>query len=273
MRVNRISSIVILVLPALALVVLVQCDFVSGGPPRNLRIVAETDSTVRVAWSVPNEGVPSAYVVYFKEVNKSGFQPLGSTTDTTFVMDPGGVTGVYKVVSRYGGETFESEARLSTEPVFTDTLTLGELNAALKSGYGWLRGDGTGAAFDVKEQLSQGEVDLYVTDLKLGLAGPDYYLASPNLGPLDPGGGVPVAAWRVSKFTPALVYEDKPLPAYVPGAYSDKRAIGTVPSAYGCYTEDGYYALVKVMSCNTALGQVKVRTWFQSVRGLRLLKH
>lgn len=228
---------------------------------------------MRIVWSAPVGGIPDDYLLYFKDVREPGFQLLGSLTDTICVIDPGGATGVYKVLARYGRETFDSGERLSTEPVYSDTVSLGELNTASTAGYGWWRGPGTGAAFDMRERLSEDEVDFYVTDFRSGSAGPDYYLASPHLAPADPGGGVPLASWRVSGFTPPLVYEDRPLPSAGSGIYADRQALGRVPAVYGCYTEDGHYALIKVVYWNVVSGQVKVKTWFQPVRGLRLVKH
>ncbi len=251
----------------------VQCDLVSGGPPTEVQIVADSDTTVVLVWAPPAEGTPSAYLVSFKEVGKQAYAPLGQTEDTIFFHNPHGVTGSYKVMAQFGGETYEALTKPSTVPILTDTLFQGELNAATSAGYGWRRETGVGAVFAMDDELNEKEVDFYITDFNSGFSGPKYWIASPDLGPTDPGGGVPVAGWRVSGFTPALVYEDMPLPAYSPSYYLEKQRIDTVPVAVACRTEDGYFALVKFTRQETGLGRVQVKSWFQLVKGLRLIKH
>lgn len=258
---------------AAVVAVSVRCDLVSGGPPAGLRIAAQTDSTVRVSWVAPAQGTPNSYLVYFMETGIPSFVPLGETEDTVFTHNPHGATGIYKVMARFGGETYEAEVKPSTVPVLTDSMVVGELNTTTRSGYSWARGSGVGATFAMDDQLNADGVDLYITDFKAGAAGPKYWVASPELGPQDPGGGVPMAPWRTSGFSPSLVYERSPLPAHDQYIYLDRRQIDTVPMAVGCYTEDGYYALVKFTEASPGLGRVTVKSWFQLVRGLRLIKH
>ena len=75
---------------------------IPSGPARSLSLRAETDSTVRLAWSPPVEGVPNLYRVMFKPVGQPPVVAL-ETSDTTGVHDPTGLTGDYRVLARFGG--------------------------------------------------------------------------------------------------------------------------------------------------------------------------
>ena len=270
---SRALGAVVLSVFATVMLSSVRCDSVSGGPPKGVRVMAVTDSTVMVLWSAPIEGTPEVYLLSFQQVNEEAFAPLGQTGDTTYVHDPQGVTGTYKVVAQFGDETYEATEKPSTVPVFTDTIPAGELNSTANSGYGWNRGSGLGGAYPMEDPLSVYEVDFYISDFDSGFAGPEYSIVTPDSGPADPGGGVVPGDWRASGFTSRLVHEDMPLPPYHQSVYERTRCIDTVPMVLGCHTEDNHYAVVRFTKSEKLLGQVRLKSWFQLVEGLRLVEH
>jgi len=269
--VNRVLTFGLIGL-ALALA-LSNCDIVNGGPPVDLGIATDSDTTVVLYWRAPANGTPNSYLVYFMPVNEHSFAPIRETQDTSFVHNPHGVTGTYKVLARFGAETFDSGDRPATEPWFADTMSVGELNSGHKPGYGWSR-SGPGAVTYAMDLAGNAyDVDFYITDMAVGSAGPVYRIASPDLGPTDPGGTVPPAAWRVTGFTQPVIYENEPLSRFDQYTYLDRRDLTTLPLAIGVHTEDGHFGLVKVLDVDSAAGRVLLKSWLQPLAGLRLIKH
>ena len=220
---------------------------IPGGRARNLSLRAETDTTVRLAWGPPVEG------------------------DTTCVHDPGGMTGEYRVLARFGGAYFEPEDTLSTIPVHTGTTTVGELSGPDKPGCGWPAPDRVAGTYDMSDTAWVDLVEFYVTDFKPGSNGPTYYLASPDLAPADSGGSVPAGRWQVTSFA-ELTDEQGPVPPVGDSAW---RSTARVPDAMvaACHTEQGYYAIVKVTQLRIQQKDLRLQAWFQPVQGLRLLRH
>jgi hypothetical protein len=189
------------------------------------------------------------------------------------VNDPIGSTGLYTVSARLGtAEAFSSET-LSIVPVYTDTTLLYELNAGGAAGYGWDSLTGLARRYSMQDTGNAGLVDAYFTDLAPGSAGPGYFLASPHLGPTDPGGQVPVGPWRRTWLAPVYGSPQMPLPEYDTITYTDFVDVTVAGSYNAAYTKDGYYALVKSIGVDPRDGTIRVLSWFQRVRGLRLIQH
>lgn len=244
---------------------------IPSGPARNLSIAAETDSTVRLTWSPPVEGVPSLYRVMFHPVGGGPPVVALETGDTTCVHDPSGMTGEYRVLAQFGGTYSEPAETLSTIPVHSGTTTVGELSSTGKPGCGWPEPGRSAATYDMSDTAWVDLVEFYVTDFKPGSSGPTYYLASPDLAPADSGGIVPVGRWRVTSFA-ELADEQSRLP---PTGDSVWKSSARVPDAMvaGCRTDQGYFAIVNVTQLRPQQNEVRLQTWFQSVHGLRLLRH
>jgi hypothetical protein len=242
---------------------------IPGGSARNLSLRAETDSTVRLAWSPVLEGVPNLYRVMFTPVNQSPVVAL-ETSDTTCVHDPAGLTGEYRVLARFGGAYYEPKETLSTIPVHTGTTTVGEVNGPDKPGCGWPAPARVAGTYEMADTAWADLVEFYVTDFRLGSDGPTYYLASPDLAPSD-SGGVPPGRWHVTSFV-ELVDEQGPVPPVGDSAW---RSTARVPDAMvaACHTEQGYFAMVKVTQLRIQNKDLRMQAWFQSVQGLRLLRH
>jgi len=257
---------------ALALV-LSRCDLVNGGPPIEVGVATASDTTVTVFWSAPANGTPDAYLVYFMPVNEHSFAPVAETEDTSYVHKPHGVTGTYKVLAKFGSETFDSQDRPGTVPWFADTMSVGELNSGYKPGYGWSRSGPGAVTYQMDLVGNAYDVDFYITDMAVGSAGPVYKIASPDLGPADPGGTVQPAAWRVTGFYIPVIYENDPLPRFDEFTYLDQQDLTVLPLAIGVHTEDGHYGLVKVLDVDSAAGRVLLKSWLQPLAGLRLIKH
>ncbi len=271
-RLISIASIGVLAVSAL---VLVQCDELLGGAPRSITIEAMSDSTVKITWGAPTEGAPDAYIVSFMEVGTSSYAQVAETTATSIEHDPSGATGMYKVEAKFGSDTYAGSTTPTTEPIANAVQTVSELNAAGNAGYGWNTSDGSATTYTMGEVGSAPNVDLYFTDWALGFTGPNYSIASPDEAEADPGNGgfVPPASWATNSFSSSLTSETAPLPVHTTATYFNYTDITQTPFIVGCYTEDGYYAMVKINSYNTGSGEFQVQSWFQLVEGLRLIKH
>ncbi len=242
--------------------------------PLNLRLKADTDSTVKVIWSVPVDGSPDKYLVYFKAVGETSYSLVAETTANLWTHNPLGATGWYRVEAKYGEQTYPASTDASTVPARTDTVALAELNAAGNSGYGWSRRSARGRTYPMTDVHSVSSADFYVTDFKSSNANQQpYSLASPDMGPSDPGGVVPTDSWRVSCFTDTLPDENAMLPSFSETVYFNYSDILTSPCNIGCFTADSHYALVKVVGVDVENCWVRVETWFQLVPGLRLMQH
>lgn len=257
----------------MGLLVLVGCGG-NGRAPLNLRLEADTDSTVKVVWSVPVDATPDEYLVYFRAVGETSYSLVAETTANLCSHNPNGATGWYRVEAKYGGETYAAGTNPSTVPVRTDTVALAELNAAGNSGFGWDRSTGRGRTYPMTSRHSVGSADFYITDFKPPYANQQpYSVASPDMGPSDPGNVVPSDSWRVNVFTDTLPGENAMLPSYSETSYFNFTDILRVPCNIGCYTADGHYALVKVVGVDVENCWVRVETWYQLVPGLRLTRH
>ncbi|MBN2464959.1 fibronectin type III domain-containing protein [candidate division WOR-3 bacterium] len=244
---------------------------IPSGPARNLSLRAETDSTVRLAWSPPVEGTPNQYLVMFKPVGGTYAVAL-ETGDTTCEHDPAGLTGEYRVLAQFGGRYVEPEETLSTLPVQTNSTWVDELNASGKPGLGWPAPARVGVTYDMSDTAWVDLVEFYVTDFKAGSSGPTYYLASPDLAPGDSGGGVPAGRWQVTSFV-ELASEQGPLPAPGDSSWRTSARVASTPVYAGCRTQQDFYAVVKVTQMRITQADVRLETWFQPVQGLRLLRH
>jgi hypothetical protein len=270
---KRLLSIVVVGSLAAAALVLMQCDTITGGAPTGVTLTAATDSTVMVSWTAPTEGTPDKYYVAFMETGTSSYVDFDTVTANSVEHDPGGKTGKYMVTAVFGSETYDAATMPSTAPIATAATTVSELNASGNSGFGWDMTAGTGATYSMTVAGNAANVDFYITDFATGYAGPTYSIASPDLGPTDAGGVVPTGSWRVNGFSNALTDENGPLPVHSATTYFNYTDLATDPILVGCYTADGYYALVKLSSYNTGAGTVSVQTWFQPIMGLRLIQH
>ncbi len=246
----------------------------NGKAPSNLRLQADTDSTVKVIWSVPIDATPSKYLVFFRPAGETIYSLVAETTANLWVHDPKGATGWYRVEAEYGSETRAASTTAGTVPVWTDTVALSELNASGSSGFGWDRHTGRGRTYSMTDVRNAGVVDFYLTDFKpAGLNQQPYSFASANMGPGDPGNVVPTDTWRVSAFTDSQPGENVLLPAFAPTAYFNYTDILNTPCSFGCFTADGHYALVKVVAADVENHRVLLETWYQLLPGLRLTRH
>ncbi len=271
-----------------ALLVLFSGCGVLGGPPTGIQLAAATDSTIQVVWNTPAEGSPDNYLLYFRPVNESTFVFLTETNSNSYEHKPAGMTGVYKVVARFGSDTYEPAFTPSSVPVRSAPVTLIELNAdtltpGFGSGYGWSRDSGIGRSYSMADAGSAANVDFYVSDLDTGHARLPYVIISPDWADsIDRGarGLVPRANWRTNGLSNPLGDEQTPLPRQVndPPNYFNYASITTTPICFGFYNAgepegERHYALIKVLSVEPSTGRVSVETWYQLIAGLRLIRH
>lgn len=245
---------------------------IPGGPPIGFTIEAESDTTVRLYWQPPTEGIPNFYRLKFKEIGGAGWTVIAETTALSIEHNPHRLTGFYKIAAIFGATVYEDTIPLSTVPVQTGTVTIGELSGPDKPGYGWNRETGIGKAFLMSDTIYADSVDLFCTDFAPGSNGPYYYVASPDTAPFDTGGNVPPANWRET-FLALLTDEQGPIPPAGDTAYDKVIRLSAAPVAIGLFTADGYYAVVKVTQIRIANQDIRAQAWFQKIKGLRLLRH
>ena len=242
-------------------------------PPRDLRLSASNGVMVRLRWTQGVNEDTVTNVVCFRAVWDSLFVPVGETGGSSFLHDPLGGTGDYLVGTYRGADTVLCAETLTTVPVFTDTLIVGELNSGLASGYGWDTTGGEGARFRMQDSAAAREVDWYFTDFSSGYVGPAFYIVSPHVAPGDPGGTVPAVDWRWSRMLLVTGSGQGPLPEYDSLYYQNVVDISGREAEIAVHTVDGRYALIASDAPNLNSGTVRVRSWFQLVPGLQLIRH
>jgi hypothetical protein len=280
------------------LVFVTRCGNLSEGPPTELALSAASDTTIRVRWTAPGGSIPDSYVIAFMETGTSEWLDVGSAADSVEQADhnPLGRTGRYRVTAVFGTRTYPATLTPTSAPVHTGATAVGELNSALYSGFGWDRDSGVGSLFTMGYASNAARVDFYITDWATGFAGPDYYVASPDWGPYDAGGGglVPVGRWRPNGFIYLSEGGQSPLPAFDSTRYRNNLKLSfdstlvamvctdtivTIDTAAAADSVDTlrtvsrHYALVRLGSPDTVSGTVQVETWFQPIKGLRLIQH
>jgi len=275
--VKKLSFVLAAGAGAAVLLLSVQSCGILGGPPTGIQVGADaTGLRVMVVWTAPAEGAPDKYLVHFRPVGDTGYQLVAETTATSLFHDPQGATGTYRVTARYGGDDYEAEETPTTVPVYSDTVTVAELDAPGNSGFGWSRNDGTGGTYSMLDAGSADYVDFYVTDFAVGSNRLPYCVASPNRGPDDEAELVPDGTWRTNGFTDSMPssWGEDTLPAISPDIYFDYTPIDNTPYEMGFYSvADEYYGFIRVLGVNSGTAEVTLETWFQLVPGLRLVAH
>jgi len=249
-------------------------SIVPRGAPRSLVLSAATDSTVNIVWAV--DSTPSRYVVLFKETGALDYDSVDGTLTPNYAHNPAHRTGQYRVAAVYDTHHITSTEAPSTVPYWNSALTVHELSdTAANAGYGWNRKTGEASLYDMTVSDSADRVDFYVTDSAPGFAGPLYKVASPSLAPQDPGGTVPTGSWNFTWFThlDSLATENSILPRFSQALYRSSSLLDSLPRFVTCCTHDTCYALLRVASVDTINGTAEIESWFQAIKGLRLIEH
>jgi hypothetical protein len=255
-------------------------SIVPPGAPTHLVLTAATDSTVNVAWSAPTDSgyTPIRYVILFQETGTTNFDRVDSTAALNYVHNPLHKTGKYRVEAVYDSSRVPSSETPSTAPRWNSVLAVPELSVTgQNTGYGWDRTSGEAFLYDMTVVDSSDKVDFYFTDFKSGFAGPNYYVASPDTAPSDPGGSVPPWSWHITEFShlDSTATEDSALPRFITSRYKKLSLLDSLPGRLvaGYATTDNHYALLRVASIDTVNGTADIETWFQLIPGLRLIEH
>jgi hypothetical protein len=274
---RNLLGLMVLIMTVVGIALFTGCEEITGSEPTGLTLSAASDTTVKLTWTAPIN-VPDKYYIYFKAIDAAQYEKVGevSGTITSYVHDPQGKTGKYYVAAVFGSNEYNSSV-VSTEPVHSSTLSLSELNAQGNSGYGWSRTTGTGTTYSMTNAANAANVDFYLTNFAVGFSATPYSIASPDQGPTDPGAVVPSGSWRVNGISNPLTDPQAPLPKYIAGTtYFNYTQITSYPTYVAVRMPEGndaYYALVKVDGLNLSNGTVNIETWFQPVKGLRLIQH
>ncbi|MBN2465336.1 hypothetical protein JXD38_06905 [candidate division WOR-3 bacterium] len=266
------------------------CGRLDEGAPTEVVLTAASDTTVRVSWVAPGGHLPDSYVVAFMEIGSAVWLDVASAADSVEQTDhnPLGRTGRYRVTAVYGGRSYPAAQAPTSTPVHTIAMAVGELNNAVYSGYGWDRDSGVGSLSTMEYASNAARVDFYVTDWTAGFSGPDYYVASPDWGPCEPGGGlVPTGSWRPNWLT-SVSGSELSLPPFDSTVYASSfklaedstlvAVVGTDTVIFADTTDTfatvrRHYAIAKFGRPDTIAGTVQVETWFQRISDLRLIQH
>jgi len=285
---KNVAPLAVIGLAVMAAVIAATSCTPLGGPPLNVMIGAETDTTVLITWSTPAEGTADAYLVYFKGVRDSGYTLLADTIGTSLAHNPHGATGMYKVTAKFGNSTYDSkDTTTTTVPAHNDTMVLYELNAdSSKSGYGWDTLTGEATVYSMAQVTNAAGVDFYPSDLGPGRGRLPYVVISPDQALIKDSGAtniVPGAGWHKNGFGNLIGSgdENQPVPGYdsMPPNYFVFSELSQMPALVPVYTnydklEDRrHYALLKFHSVDTLTGRVVVESWYQRVPRLRLIQH
>jgi hypothetical protein len=261
--------------------VFVACgDEEAGSSPQNFAIVATTDGlSVVLSWEEPVDGQPDNYIVYFREVNTTDWLEQAELDGDvlTYTHDPLDMTGDYYVAADFAGVEYIS-GTLSTIPVHTALMTLGELNAVDFAGYGWdITTDFMASTYSMIVATSIPLVDIYLSNWDGGIAATPYGIWAPDQTVTDPGntGGVPTGAWRLTAIYENIINDPQAvLPEHTTQNYVQYVDMDNFPAYVAVYTVDDYYALLHVPTTpNLINGTVEIESWFQTVEGLRLIAH
>jgi len=240
-------------------------------PPTDLKLGTNNGTNVIARWNPGHNPPSTSYDLWFRPLG-STFGIVQTVTGGTAQHDPGGWTGCYTVSARRGDETRFAAETLSTIPVYSDTLLLTELNRPGPAGYGWSPA-GRAELVEMTDTASAPRADLYFTDRSPGSNGPAFFLASPHLGPDDPGGTIPDEPWRHTGLGLLWNRPREPLPPYDTTFYTDLADVSLLESWLAVHTADGHFALVHSLDPNPAEARVRLRSWFQLIPGLRLVEN
>jgi len=230
-----------------------------------------TDVVLR--WDTGRNRDSVLYLVWFRALENDEFVLTSVGPGSRSIHDPAGRTGWYTVSARFGEEVLFASETLSTVPVFSECILVPELNIGPEAGYGWNAETGSAGLYPMDDTASAAQVDFYFTDLGPGHSGPSFWLSSPRLGPEDPGGVVPPGDWKRTWLNLLWGSGQEPLLEFDSLLYSENVAVDPGRVYYAVYTDDRHYGLVRTSDLDPGRGTVTVHSWFQPVRGLRLLRH
>jgi hypothetical protein len=241
--------------------------------PSGLVLASQSGVQVKVSWSAAGQGDSVEYAVWFQALDSTEFENVGKAQRTSFTHDPLGLTGWYTVSARRGTEEVFSAETVNTIPVFSDTMVLHELNSDSLAGMGWDSLTGRARLGSMRDTSDAPLLDVYLTDLTPGDTGPSFYLACAAFGPEDPGGVVPAGPWRDSRLIGLLGSIQNPLPEFDSLLYERVVDMNSSRSNAAVHTPEDFYALVSGFGTNPSAGTLRVVTWFQPIKGLRLIEH
>lgn len=242
-------------------------------PPAGFSISVASDSSVALTWSAAPRTRPDKFVLRFRDVAQETAAVLAETSGQTYLHNPSGRTGVYSLAAVFGNTEYPALESCSTIPVHSGPDMVAELNGPGNAGYGWERSGGAAYLSSMFDSTAAARADVYVSDFAAGHGQLPWYVASPGVAGLDPGGPVAGAGWRPTRLTNPLDSEQMPPPAQSSRAYFEWTELQADTTILACFTTDSHYALVKVWGVDTTAGTLQLEAWYQSMPGLRLTAH
>ncbi|MEN9979000.1 MAG: PKD domain-containing protein [candidate division WOR-3 bacterium] len=247
----------------------VLIDFPPLRPPLNLRLAPHLGVYLRLRWNRNGNHDSVRYCIWFRQADSFRFRLVDSTLNSSFLHDPFYTTGDYIISARFRDQEVFAPDTVSTVAVFTDTLFLSELNCAGPAGYGWDSISLIGRTVSMRETASARSCGFYLTDFTPETLSLNYFLASAHLGPDDPGGVVPPAAWRRTWLANVTGSSSTPLPPFDSLLYRDRVLLNAGTTEIAVWLPSDNYALVRILPTRTC--RFGVLSWYQRVPGLRLI--
>ncbi len=247
----------------------VQIDFPPLRPPLNLRLASHLGVYLRLRWDRNSNHDSVRYCIWFRQADSFRFQLVDSTPNSSFLHDPLYTTGDYTISARFRDQEVFASDTVSTVAVFTDTIVLSELNCTNPAGYGWDSLNLLGRTVSMRETASARICGLYLTDFSPDTLSLNYFLASPHLGPNDPGGVVPPAGWRRTWLANVTGSSSTPLPPFDSLLYWDRVLLNAGTTEIAVWLPSDNYSLVRIRPTRTC--RFDILSWYQRVPGLRLI--
>lgn len=237
--------------------------------PVNLRLSSYQGILIRLRWDKGRSHDSVKYAVWFRQVDSSRFRIVDTVLGISYIHDPVYTTGYYTVSARFRETEIFARETLSTVAVFTDTLVLAELNTSGLSGYGWDILSRKGMLISMRDTGSARVCRFYLSDFSPESLGQNYFVVSPHLGPIDPGGVVPEGNWQRTGLFNFTGNIRSPVPEFDSTVYQDRVKLGLNRTDIALYLSGGNYALVSIFPLEGA--RTRVISWLQPVQNLRLI--
>ncbi len=244
-------------------------DFPPLRPPENLRLAPVDGIFVHLSWEPGRNHTAVLYGIWWRPAGSESFILLDTVNGLGYTHNPDGVTGDYTISARFRCEEVFARETISTLPVQTDTIILGELNTTGNAGYGWDLTTFLVNSCSMSDTNAIPFARFYLTDFSPESLNLIYFLASPHLGPDDPGGVVPPGNWHRTWFCNITGNTHLPLPEFDSAYYRNRVELLPGRTDIAVYLPEDYYALLSLLPLPET--RMKVISYFQPCHGLRLI--
>lgn len=235
--------------------------------PQNVSLAAEYDGlSMRIVWEPDTINEPDGYIVYFDG------QPIDTTRTSGYVHERPTRLGTYQV-TEYKGDVESNESDPANNlTIAGDIIPIRDINSKSPNGFGWTRDSGRATSHPMTDSANITPVDFYITNFRSDTTSLPYYIASPNVTQTDSTVVWPLTGTlHTNGFCGPLPFDLGNADTVPDVGYQAFQRIES-GKVYCAYTQDGYFALVKIAELDSAAGRIMAQTVFQPVRNLRLFR-